>query len=220
MDGLQINQKIRFGYAKAAQKLGQPFSLYRASGLTPSINPIVLGNLIGVLPMVASQDWTWMKANKPGNAIWFLCIDGQDSSLPLAAVEGDFLVGDHTFYVFSKEYQLPMQGMETNDVVQIERPYQSTDAGGQGYAQAYSAPTLLMQGMPASILMFGRGKMATTKLPTDTELPKWIIHVPNLGDVNLRTGDIVIDSTNERYVLSVTENTEFGWRLTAEKMVT
>jgi hypothetical protein len=218
MDGLQINQKIRFGYAKAAEKLGQPFSLYRP---TTSIDPLNSVNLVGVLPAVASMDWTWMKSNKPGNAIWFLCIDGQDSSLPLAAVEGDFIVGDHIFYILSKEYQLPMQGMECNATIKIVRPTQSIAAGGQGYAGFEEGSSeLLVSLMPASILMQGRGKNSETDLPTDTTNPNWIIMMPNYGDVHLRTGDIVIDNTNENYILSVTEDTEFGWRLTAQKVVT
>lgn len=218
MDGPQIDQKIRFGYAKAAQKLGQPFSLYRS---TSSINPLGAGNLVGVLPAVMSQDWTWMKSNKPGNAIWFCCIDGQDSTLPLSAIEDDFLVGDHVFYVLSKEYQLPIQVMECNAVVQIVRPYQSLEPGGQGYAGFLpSTSTLLVSEMPCSLLMSGKGKKPETQLPTDAADPNWIVMMPNFGDVNLRTGDFMTDNTNESYILSVTENTEFGWRLTAQKVVT
>lgn len=217
MNGLKINQKIRYGYAKAAQHLGQPFSLYRS---TSSMNPLSPSNLVGMLNMVASQDWGWMKANRPGNAIWYLCVDGQDSSFPLAATEGDFLVGDHTFYVLSKEYQLPMQGMETNESIQIIRPYQSIDPGGQGYVGFEpSTSTILMAAMPASILKMGNGSQAITQTPTDTSAPDWIIQLPNLGDVNLRTGDIVIDNSNENYILRATENTEFGWRCMAQKVV-
>src|SRR5271167_4439254 len=125
MDGAGIDQKIRFGYAKAAQHLGLPFDLYRSA---VPLTPIQVPNLIGSLPVIPSQDWTWMKGNRPGNAIWFICVDGQDSSYPLEAEEGDYLVGFKTFFVLSKEPQLPMQAVECNKMVNVIRPYQSTSA--------------------------------------------------------------------------------------------
>ncbi|HNC11730.1 MAG TPA: hypothetical protein PLF59_08155 [Cyclobacteriaceae bacterium] len=185
------------------------------------VNPIQAANLVGTIKMVATQAWDWMKGNKPGNAIWYIVVDGQASSSPISANGGDFLVGDHTFFVLSKEYQLPMQGVETNATVQIIRPNQTTGAGLQpygGYTPANS--TLIVDQMPASILFqSGRGSMAKTKLPTDTNQPTWIIMMPRLNGTDLRTGDVLIDETTQQYVLGVTESTEFGWRLTAQQMV-
>jgi hypothetical protein len=230
MDGLQINQKIRFGYAKAAQKLGQPFDLYRSA--TP-MTPIQDANFIGTLPMVASQDWTWMKANRPGNLTWYVCVDGQDSSDPLSAQEGDYLIGDMTFYVLSKEYQLPMQVVECNKVVNIIRPYQANTAGYDGNYAGYleSTSTVIMENMPISILLGGRGSRAESKLPTDTDQPSWVVLLPNLGDVNVRTGDIIQGieditqltagtiTDEDRFVVMGSEETEFGWRLTCHQVM-
>jgi len=218
MDGPGINQKIRFGYAKAASKLGQPFTLYRSA---VPINPINSSNLIGTLLMVATLDWNWMKSNRPGNAIWWLVVDGQDSSSPLSAQEGDYLVGDKTFYILSKEYQMPMSGFECNSVIDIIRPNQSQAIGNVGYV-AYQPGTSIpiMTQMPASVLMINRqGSTAPSKLPTDTLEPSWIIQVPNLGGVFIRTGDIIIDNYTDEYVISVNEETEFGWRLTAQQVI-
>lgn len=220
MDGPGINQKIRYGYAKAAEKLGQDFQLYRATNM---INPIQPANLVGTLKMVTTQTWNWMKANKPGNAIWYMVVDGQDSSYPLSANGGDFLVGDHTFYVLSKEYQMPMQGVETNATIQIIRPFQQTGPGLKPYGgYTPDTSTVLVSNMPASILIqsvSNRGQMAKSKLPTDTNEPIWIVMLPRLDSTNIRTGDVLIDETSQQYVLGVTESTEFGWRLTAQQMV-
>jgi len=215
--GLQIDQKIRKGYAKAAVKLGRPFNLYRSSS---SIDPINSGNLIGSLNVDNTQSWDWMKGNRPGNAIWYLLVDGQDSSAPLSAEEGDFLVGEKTFFVLSKEFQMPMQGVECNAIIKVSRPFQSTNPGGQGYAGYLpQTSTMLMQGMPASVLIQGRGRQAKSNLPTDTTQPNWIILIANLGDVDVKTGDIITDATNQDYILSATEQTEFGWRCTAMQVV-
>lgn len=231
MDGLQINQKIRYGYYKAGLKLGEPYTLYRAA--TP-FTPIQDSNLIGVLPMVPSQDWTWMKANRPGNAIWFACVDGRDVTYPLSVVEGDYLVGEKTFFVLSKEYQLPIQVVECNKLGNIIRPYQYTSAGYDGSYAGYEegTSTLIMENMPMSMLIYGRGGKADSKLPTDTNQPGWICQLPNLGDVDVRTGDIIVGisdigqmamsgivSTEDRFVVSSTEETEFGWRLTCTQVM-
>lgn len=230
MDGEQINQKIRYGYAKAASKLGSDFVLYRSA---VPINPIQDGNIIGTVKVAPSQDWTWMKGNRPGNAIWYLCVDGQEASEPLSAQEGDYLVGMKTFFILSKEYQLPIQGVECNKIVDIRRPSQSTAAGYSpgayaAYVEADSA--LIMREMPISMLLYRIGSRAESKLPTDTLQPSWICMLPNLGDVDLRTGDFMIGApnadnlpgiveTNDRFVISGTEETEFGWRVTCMQMM-
>lgn len=224
MDGPQIDQKIRYGYAKAAAKLGSPYDLYRSA--TP-LTPVQMSNLIGTLPMVASQDWTWMKGNRPGNAIWYVCVDGQEASAPLEAKEGDYLTGLKTFFILSKEYQLPMQAVECNKMINLIRPAQNIDPGYGGQYAGYleNTSTVLMQNMPVSMLIFGSGKYAASKLPTDTKQPAWIVLLPNLGEVDIRTGDIIIGQSDvtglsalvpnaDRFVVSATEETQFGWRLT------
>lgn len=217
MDGPGIDQKIRFGYAKAASKLGEDFLLYRP---TVPVDPISPGNLIGTILCVATVDWNWMKSNRPGNAIWWLVVDGQDSSLPLSAQEGDYLVGDQTYFVLTKEYQMPMSGCQCNRIVSIVRATQSIDVGYQGYiAYPSSGTTPIFTNMPASVLKDSRGKMADSKLPTDTMQPEWLVHLPNIGGVQIMTGDFMIDDVGEQYVLSVDEETEFGWRLTARQVV-
>lgn len=220
MDGPGINQKIRFGYAKAAQKLGQAFSLYRT---TTPFNPIQDDNLIGTINAVATIDWQWMKSNRPNNAIFWLVIDGQASSEPLSATEGDYIVGDETYFVFTKEYQMPMSAVQCNAVVKLIRPYQTVDIGNQGYIfYSYADPTtytLIMDLMPISILKYGSGSMAGSKLPTDTFQPSFIILMPNLGGVEILTGDIMIDAEGQNYVVSMSEKSQFGWRLIASQVV-
>ncbi|HEV2917617.1 MAG TPA: hypothetical protein VGW78_07790 [Candidatus Babeliales bacterium] len=85
----QIQQKIFFGYAKAAYKLGATFNLYRSS--TP-INPISSGNLIGEVQMSRSVNWEYNSANKYGNLAFNACLDAQASSSPLNCRVGDYLV--------------------------------------------------------------------------------------------------------------------------------
>jgi hypothetical protein len=218
MDGLQINQKIRYGYAKAAKKLGKPFNLYRSPNAIDPLNP---SNLIGSIKMAPSQDWTWMKANRPGNAIWYVCVDGQERTEPLSAREMDYLVdAESTFFILSKQYQMPMQAVECNDVIRVIRPSQSLQPGKQGYASfTPESSEVLMDLVPCSILMNRQGQKPKTNLPTDTYQPSWLVMFPYLDSVNVRTGDVIIDSTNQQYVMGVTERTDFGWRVIASQTV-
>jgi len=217
MDGPGINQKIRFGYAKAAQKLGQPFQLYRSA---TSFNPINDSNLIGLIKCVATIDWKWMKSNRPGNAIFWLLVDGQSSSYPLSAQEGDYLVGEETYFVLTKEYQMPMSGVQCNVIASIIRPKSAAGIGDQGYSYYPNIEDVpIMELMPISILKDKSGQPSPNKLPTDTSQPGWLALLPNLGDIKIKTGDILKDNDGSDYVIGVNEKTEFGWRLTCQQVV-
>lgn len=212
-----INEKIRAGYAKAAQKLGQDFSLYRSA--TP-INPIQSDYLVGIVKAVMTVSWNWMKPNKYGNAVWNAVIDGQLSSGNLSAQVGDYIVGDQTFFIASKQYQMPMQAVECNRTISIERPSQHTGAGYQGYTASTPASSeIVMTRMPVSCLKAGDNENAPTRLPTDTKQPMWIILMPNLGGVMIRSDDTIIDDKNQQYVVMTPELTDLGWRMTAQQTV-
>lgn len=233
MDGYQINQKVRYGYAKASYKLGINYDLYRTNN--SAIDPLDPANLVGQILMQPVLEVTvagWLQANKPGNSLWKLVVDGQDSTYPLSVVVKDFLVGPDIFYVISKQNQLPVQGIECNKIVDIIRPYQYSDPGGGGYAGYLpSTSAILMQNVPCSFLINGKGYRSPSKLPTDTIQPTWIVMIANLNQVNLRTGDIVVskgeaslfnsgnDPVIENYVIIANEETEFGWRLTVSQVL-
>lgn len=85
----QIQQKILYGYAKAAQHLGATYDLYRS---TTPINPIQSGNLIGTIQMSPSVDWEYMRALSYGKAEFNACIDAQSANAPNSAQVGDYLV--------------------------------------------------------------------------------------------------------------------------------
>jgi hypothetical protein len=228
MNGVQIFQKILYGYAKAAQHLGAPFNLYRSA--TP-INPIQNGNLIGNLLADTNTSWDYMKSTSYGNAVYNLLIDAQFSSLPLAATVGDYIVGtstgagglpydNSTYYVQVLDFDLPPKAVKCNQVINLIRPAQTNGPGNLGYVGYTPATsTTIMTAMPASVLIDSRGSEAKTKLPTDTRNPSWMILLPNLGNVAIRVGDIVLDNRNQSYVVRDNELTELGWRLRAEQVV-
>jgi hypothetical protein len=225
MNGVQIFQKILYGYAKAAQHLGAEFLLYRSA---IPINPIAPGNLIGTILADTNVSWEYMKANFYGNAVWNLLIDAQQSSLPLAGKVGDYLVGvtdgsglpfdNSTYFIQVLDYDLPPKAIKCNQTINMIRPTSATGAGNQGYS-SYTPATAqtIMTAMPAAVLLESKGRDAKTQLPTDTRNPAWLVLLPNLGGVNVRVGDIIIDNMNQNYVVHDNELTELGWRLRAEQ---
>ena len=225
--GVEVYQKILYGYAKCAEFVGAPFLLYRSA--TP-INPIASGNLIGTILADTNTSWEYMKANFYGNAVWNLIIDAQQSSLPLAAKVGDYLVGTtsitglptdlSTYFVQVLDFDLPPKAIKCNRTISMIRPAQATGPGNLGYVSYTHATSItIMTAMPAAVLIQGKGSEAKTKLPTDTRNPSWIVLLPNLGGVTVRVGDIIIDDLNQNYVVKDNELTELGWRLLTEQVV-
>ena len=133
---------------------------------------------------------------------------------------GGIIDDNNTYYVQSLQFNLPPRVVICNRTISIIRPSQQTGPGYVGY-QGYTPGTSIniMTGMPASVLKGGRGENAPTNLPTDTREPMWPILMPNLGNVTLRTDDIVIDDLNQEYVISVAEATLLGWRIDAIQVV-
>jgi len=227
MDGTKIQQKIYYGYAKAATKLGADFNLYRSAVPT---NPIADGNLIGALKASTNQEWSYMRANKYNNAVWQILIDAQRKNLPLAAKVGDYIVGipntkgyiddNSTYFIIAEQFLMTILAVKCNATLNVIRPSQTTGAGYQGYVGYTTASSeTIMTGMPASVLSQARSTNAPTKLPTDTTEPVWKVLMPNLGNVIIRVDDIMIDEFDQEYVVMDNEITELGWRITAKQVV-
>lgn len=135
--------------------------------------------------------------------------------------EDGFTEDPNIYFVGQEQFLLPILGVKCNRLINIIRPSQTLGAGFQGYAEYLpSTSEVIMTAMPCSILEVGaEGGMAVTKLPTDTNEPRWIILIPNLGGVIVRVDDIVIDDFDQEYVITDNEATELGWRLLANQVV-
>jgi hypothetical protein len=228
VDGSRVQNRIDYGYAKCATKIGSDFKHYRSS--TP-INPIALGNLLGTIKASTNVTWDYMKSNRYGNSVFNIIIDAQYVTSPQSARVGDYIVGiadthgnildKSTYFISALQYLLPPKAVQCNNTINIIRPTQNTGAGNVGYSGYTINPfnsTTIMTAMPASVLIQGRSDN-DTKLPTDTNEPSWIVLIPNLGNVEIRIDDIIIDNSNQNYVITNNELTDFGWRLNAKQIV-
>jgi hypothetical protein len=80
--------------------------------------------------------------------------------------------------------------------------------------------TPLATGWYASVLQGTKGEKNEVGLPGDVRNPWWLILLPQIPGVTLRTSDLVSDDIGRRYVISSAELTDLGWRLTAQQAQT
>lgn len=212
-----IQNKIYYGYGKAAIRLGLTFNVYHS--ISP-LNPIALPNLLGTIQSSFNQNWAYDKANKYGNNVWQMVADGRAAPDAIGFVVGDYLTGfdqdgnDLYYFVIGKQSLMPILAVSCNAFVQIERATQDLSPGFNGGYSGYlpGTSTVLATNLPVSILNSNIGRDNQMKMPTDTLLPRWVMLMPNLGGVIFKNRDIVIDGKGTRYVLASAELTDLGWR--------
>lgn len=213
MNGTLLQQKIYYGYAIAAQKIGNAFSQYRAAS---PINPIVNGNLLTSSFLASfNVDWKYSKASQWGKVI-YQCL-GNGAVMRV----GDFLISAaQTFFIVAMEPLLPIIAAQCNAVASVERPFISNAVGDVGYSGyvPQSTRTVLMSNIPMSIIEDTRKSSNPTKLPTDTACNNWIISIPNLDGTLLQVGDSIING-NDIYSIEAPELTSYGWRIRAIRAV-
>ena len=241
-DAPYIQGKIYYGYGKAAEHLGLPYTFYHA--LSP-INPIVAANVIGIIKVSLNQNWAYMKANRYGNAVWQMVADARQPPDSIGFTMGDYFLGESlepqnnfvlneeggftlqedssqirtetkknlAYFVISKQLILPILAVECNRTVTIQRADQSNDPDSDVYS-GYTPGTALTLAseMPVSILVKAIGRKNEEKLVTDTLMPRLELLMPNLGNITFKNKDILIDDLGHRYVLASAEKTDFGWR--------
>lgn len=218
---VRVQGKVFKGYAKAASQLGSSYNVYRS---TTGLNPLAIENLIGTVPMSANVSWNYLKANKYGNNVWQLLIDGRIVNV------GDYLVEISTingilpsvFFMAAKQELLPMLGVSCDRTISISR---ATDAisgtkgniGTVGYLE--STATTIMSGCPASFIYSSKGDTDPVKLPTDPKLGWFNCYLPFLGGVYIYPGDFISeDSSDRRYFVMNNELTDLGWRLLIQQL--
>ena len=206
----EIQAAVDFGYAQAADILGQPYEIFRPMGTG---NPLDSANLIGTLP--ATFDATPYKFNKPnlyGTPVWYPLLD-------VSLVQPfDYLVGPlGTFFMHPQQPLLPLSCVSCNATVTVTRAKAARTASGFG-AQApggddRASETVLATAWPCSLLEGTKGEKAETGLPGDTRAAWFKLLVPALPGVTLRSSDILTDGQERRMVVSSAEITDLGWRI-------
>ncbi|WP_428493227.1 hypothetical protein [Rhodopila sp.] len=87
-----------------------------------------------------------------------------------------------------------------------------------GYTSGHSS--VLMEGWPASVFGENRSSASTTNLPTDQAVPYWNVLLPAIDNVILGPGDLITDDLNRTAVITGSELTDLGWRISAKLATT
>jgi len=215
-DAAYIQDKIYYGYGKAAIRLGLLCDVFHS--LSP-INPLDVSNNIGQILAAFTETWNYMKPESYGKPGWLLIADGRSTPESIGFVTGDYFVNaGFTYFLASKRSLQPLFAIECNTIITIIRATQDNQPGFNGAYAGFvpSEATILASQLPASLLVQSIGRENHQKLPTDTLLPRWIMLIPNLGNVIYKNRDIVSDATGKRYVIASAELSDLGWRIGLE----
>ncbi|MEI9983516.1 MAG: hypothetical protein WDN69_10090 [Aliidongia sp.] len=115
-----LQQKLYRGYARAAERTGLSYRLYRA---TSALGPMT-GAPLATLPAAFSpQDYAFDHPQGYGKAVWQALFDGCQAAV------GDILVGPKTYFVAALQALLPILAVEAPHVVDLRRPFRETGVG-------------------------------------------------------------------------------------------
>lgn len=219
MDAAGIQAKVYAGYAKAAQYVGLSFKQYRGGNGADVLGPIGMAPKATLTASFtpAASTFNFGKGPTHKDTFFNTLIDGSQTQV------GDYLVGAaDTYFICSQQPLLPIVSVRCNRVLTISAPGPSKTYGAQS---AYSGTTPanetpVMAGWPASLLFDARGRAAEVGLPLDLPSPFYVILMPAWPETDVRTGYVITDDQDRRYIVSATELTPLGWRIFAQQAIT
>jgi hypothetical protein len=218
MDGARLQAKVYAGYAKAAQRIGLPYGLFR---------PISASNPIGVTPIaILNASFT---VHGPGN---FDFSKPSDHKQPLfhalldgsQVLVGDYLVSETNpqgpFFIASKDAGVPILAVQCNRTISAFNPGPALSIGANPYSGTTLAnETAILTNWPASVLLGSRG-VRDQNLPEDAGYGSWRVLMPAWPGVVIRPGTILNDDLNNRMIVVSAELQDLGWRIDATQVIT
>jgi hypothetical protein len=212
MDGELLQEKVYVGYAKAAERVGLSFGIYRSSD---GIDPLNIANYLYDLPVSATQNWKYNAPNKFSGSTWLLVVDG------LQVEVSDYLVRNGVvYYVAGKQHLLPILGVRCDRKITVEVaeiPIEGTK-GRVGYSAMNVPPEnkrIIVQDCPCSFIIGSKGEQSKVDIPTDTKMPWYAVYIPYFVDKHIPEGAFIRDEFDQEYQVSGNQRSDIGWKLTA-----
>lgn len=214
MNERKLQDRLYLGLGRSARYVGQWAEAFRPRG---AFNPLDKQNRFLKLPAAfSSAKGKDSGTNAYGDPLWHGIFDGSYTRT------GDYIVLDsRVFFVASQDPLLPILCVRTNRTINIVRPdVQGTTAANHygGYTSAGSA--ILMKAWPASLLGENRSGASIAGLPADQTVPYWSVLVPSVSNVFVSPGDMITDDMGRTAVITGSELTNLGWRLSAKLATT
>jgi hypothetical protein len=214
MDSVRLQDRHYYALGAAARRVGDTTDAYRP---TSPFDPLHKSNrYLRLNASFLPKDGSVGHATGYGMAEWQGMFDASYTK------PGDYLVqGNRTFFIAAQQPLLPVLCVQTNRVLSIARPSVQSSTAANPYGGYTAANNLLLiQGWPGSVLAVnGRGEPAAG-LPTDQIVPFLAILIPAPPTVWLSSGDMMSDDIGRSAVITASELTALGWRLTAKLATT
>ncbi len=218
MDGATLQAKIYAGYAKAAQRIGLPYDVFRPTSTDDPLSGVNwVANVNAAFTIHSASQFAFDKPSDHKNSLYHCLADGSQLQI------GDFLTNeaaDGTFFIASMDAAVPIFAIECNNVLSAWNPGPSLSIGANGYSGTNPGnETAILTAWPASVLL---GSRATRdqQLPEDAGFGSWRIMMSAYPGVVIRPGTILTDDQNRRMVVQVAELQDLGWRIDATQAVT
>jgi hypothetical protein len=214
MNGQKLQDRLYLGLGLSARHVGQSADAYRPTG---PFNPLDKQNRFLRLPATfVSAKGNNGRTNAYGDPLWHGIFDASYTRA------GDYLIlGTENFFIASQEPLLPVLCVKANRIVSVVRPNMQSSMVSNvygGYTLGDSAP--LLEGWPVSLLGENRSSASAVNLPTDQAVPYWNVLLPILPGVMLSPGDLISDDLGRTAVITGSELTSLGWRLSAKMATT
>jgi hypothetical protein len=215
MDAQLLQDRIGWGFNTCARNIGFTADAYRPVG---PHDPLDMRNRFLRLPVAFSsaEGALFARSNKYGNAIWHGLFD-------IAYIRpGDYLTcAEGVWFVADMQPLLPVLCVKTTRTVSFWQPSGVQTTGSASYSGVTAASTVpLMTNWPASVLGAGGAGSPEAGLPSDSTLPFWTILVPAMPGVVISPSDIMSDDLGRNAVVSASELTSLGWRISVKQATT
>ena len=208
----EIQAAVDYGFQIAANIVGIPHLHYRPITAT---NPISVTNQLVNQSVLIDRHSGKFKYEVPE-------VHGKpyrDAILDVIACKnGDYLISTvdgNISFISSIEPLEYTTIIKCNRTVSLTRMITTPVFGTVGHGGT-TAQTIVAGYWPCSVLQGTKGEHSVITLPRDTRQPWFSILLPLIPGVILETEDDLIDDLGQHYEISSAEQTEMGWRLSAE----
>lgn len=214
MDSQRLQDRLHYGLGIAARQIGEPTDAFRPNG--PACPLDGSNRFLRLTASFICMAGGTSRANAYGVALWRGIFDAAYTR------PGDYLVqSDRVFFVAAQQPLLPVLCIQTNRTIGISRPTVQTSPAANPYGGYINGATSsLLSGWPACVLGVGGTGQPTAGLPTDQGLQYLSVLLPAPCSVILSTGDLISDDLGRNAVITASELTDLGWRLSAKLATT
>jgi hypothetical protein len=218
MDGVRLQAKVYAGYAKAAQRIGLPYDLYRPTGPNNPIGGAKIATIPAAFTVHGPGNFEFGKPSDHKTPLFHALLDGTQVLL------GDYLVSENNpqgpFFIAAKDAGVPILAVQTNRTISAFNPGPTLAVGANAYSGTTLAnETAILTNWPASVLLGSRG-VRDQQLPEDAGYGSWRVLMPAWPGVVIRPGTILNDDVGNRMIVVSAELQDLGWRIDATQAVT